>query len=81
MPSERKGRYVAIADDIRGQIEAGDLPPGTKLPTKRELATRYKVSGQVIDAAMIVLRTEGWVEGQQGKGVYVAARPEKEGDA
>lgn len=74
--SQRKpAKYVEIADDIRAQIRAGTLAPGDQLPFKRDLATHYGVSDQVIDAAMIVLRTEGWVEGRQGKGVYVAERP------
>jgi DNA-binding GntR family transcriptional regulator len=77
-PTRPPAKYVEIADDIRRQIEAGELRPGDQLPFKRALATRYEVSEQVIDAAMIVLRTEGWVEGWQGKGVFVAARPEKE---
>jgi DNA-binding GntR family transcriptional regulator len=71
--------YRAVVDAIRQKILSGEWPPGTKLPTKKQLAEEYESSTQVIDVAMVVLRTEGWVEGQQGKGVYVAARPEKEG--
>lgn len=75
----RKPLYLVVVDEIRSRIESGALPPGTQLPTKRALAAEFSVSTQVIDVAMILLRTEGLIEGQQGKGVYVAARPEKEG--
>lgn len=71
MPPRKQAAYLQVADDIRAQIRAGELLPGDQLPYKRELAVRYKVSGQVIDAAMIVLRAEGLVEGRQGKGVFV----------
>jgi len=66
--------YQLVADDIREQIVSGQLPPGTQLPFKRLLAVEYKVSEQVIDVAMVLLRAEGLIEGVQGKGVYVADR-------
>jgi GntR family transcriptional regulator len=70
-----KPLYQTVVDDIRGQIRDGVLRPGDKLPTKREMCVQYGVSGQVIDAAMMVLRLDGTVEGIQGKGIYVAGRP------
>ncbi len=71
-PAPYRAAYHQVADDIRDQIRAGTLAPGDQLPTKRALAQRYQVSGQVIDMAMVVLRTEGLITGRQGKGVYVA---------
>ena len=41
-------------------------------------ASRHGVSSQTIESAMLVLKTEGLLDGRQGKGVYVA-RPESEG--
>jgi len=67
--------YQVVADDIRAQITSGTLSPGDQLPFKRLLAEQYKVSEQVIDVAMVLLRNEGLIEGRQGKGVYVAERP------
>lgn len=68
----RPPAYQRVADDIRRQIETGELQPGQQLPFKRQLAAQYEVSEQVIDVAMVVLRNEGLIEGIQGKGVYVA---------
>lgn len=73
MPSaaRKPAAYQQIADDITEQIRTGVLKPGDQLPFKRQLATQHEVSEQVIDAAMIVLRTAGLIEGRQGKGTYV----------
>ena len=65
--------YSDIADDIRRQITSGELSPGARLPSGRVLCERYGVSRQPIGSAMLVLRTEGLITGQQGKAVYVTA--------
>jgi DNA-binding FadR family transcriptional regulator len=64
-----------IVDDIRRQIASGQLAPGAALPTCRELCVTYEVSRQTIGSAMIVLRTQGLIVGQQGRAVYVSANP------
>ncbi|TQS19874.1 GntR family transcriptional regulator [Microbispora sp. KK1-11] len=70
---EKTGRpaYMQIADELRGQIRSGSLPPGTALPSINQLCERYEVSASVVKAAISVLRTEGLIVGQQGKGVFV----------
>ncbi|MCO8274526.1 GntR family transcriptional regulator [Actinoplanes sp. TRM 88003] len=30
-------RYEAIADDLEQRIEAGEFPPGSRLPSRRQL--------------------------------------------
>jgi len=70
---EKTGRpaYMQIADELRRQIRSGSLPPGTALPSITQLCRRYDVSASVVKAAISVLRTEGLIVGQQGKGVFV----------
>lgn len=77
---EKTGRpaYMQIADELRGQIRNGSLPPGTALPSINQLCERYDVSTSVVKAAISVLRTEGLIVGQQGKGVFVR-EPESAG--
>ena len=36
---ERQPPSRTIAETIRSQIESGELPPGTKLPSERDLAS------------------------------------------
>lgn len=70
---EKTGRpgYLQIADDLRAQIRTGSLASGAALPSTAQLCQRYDVSASVVKAAISVLRTEGLVVGQQGKGVFV----------
>ncbi|MFG1827160.1 GntR family transcriptional regulator [Microbispora bryophytorum] len=63
--------YLQIADDLREQIRGGSLPPGSPLPSTTQLAEQYDASLSVVKLAVGILRTEGLVIGQQGKGVFV----------
>jgi GntR family transcriptional regulator len=63
--------YLQIADDLRQQVNDGRLAPGDSLPSIAQLGDQYEVSSGVVKAAISVLRTEGLVIGQQGKGVFV----------
>lgn len=70
--------YVQIVADIRSQIEDGRLRPGARLPTVAELRAIYDCSTTAVRNAMLVLRSDGLIEGRQGKGVYVARRSSEE---
>lgn len=64
-----------IADDIRARIRSGEYPPGSRLPTWRELAERYGTSEEPVRTALRALSEEGWLESQQGKGTFVVGVP------
>lgn len=66
--------YQRIAEDLRTQIRTGRLKPGDKLPSATELQQIYGAGSTAVRNAMLLLRTEGLVEGHQGKGVYVATQ-------
>lgn len=68
-------KYEQVAHAIREQIRTGKLAVGDKLPSTAKLKTEYGVSYGSIRGAMLVLKTEGLVEGRQGEGVYVKAVP------
>ncbi|GAA1506310.1 hypothetical protein GCM10009677_43450 [Sphaerisporangium rubeum] len=63
--------YLQIADELREQIRRGTLAPGDPLPSTTRLAEDYDASLSVVKMAVGILRNEGLVIGQQGKGVYV----------
>src|SRR3954452_3118476 len=65
--------YAQVADGLRRAIETGELPAGTKLPSGRELANQWGVALMTLQKAVDLLRTEGLVYSQQGRGVFVAA--------
>ncbi|WP_432896168.1 winged helix-turn-helix domain-containing protein [Micromonospora matsumotoense] len=55
-------RYEQIADDLAERIAAGEFPPCSRLPSRRELIEHYGVTEPVIDRAMQVLRIKGMTE-------------------
>lgn len=66
-----RDRHQQLAADLRALIQDGDLPPGTQLPTTDQLMRQYGVTNQTVQRALRVLKTEGYVEGQAGRGVFV----------
>jgi GntR family transcriptional regulator len=66
--------YRQIADDLRRQIEAGELPPGCQLATETKLRELYRASRNTVRDAIKVLTTRGLVETRRGQGTFVVAR-------
>ena len=65
LPSRR------IADDLRTAIESGQLTAGQKLPSERELATRYGTARNTAREAFRLLEAAGLVDIEHGSGVFV----------
>src|SRR5690625_3446891 len=65
LPSDR------IADDLRQAIQDGEIAPGDKVPSERDLAARYDVARNTVRAAVRRLAAEGLVISRQGAGVVV----------
>jgi len=55
-------------------IQGGDLLPGQRLPSTRELARRFRLHANTVSAGYKELEREGWVEFRHGSGVYVSHR-------
>ncbi|WP_175425577.1 FadR/GntR family transcriptional regulator [Trinickia violacea] len=75
-PSKRLDRGNAaeqILEDLREQILSGQLARGAKLPTEKQLAQAYGVSGPTIREAIRGLTTACLVEVRHGSGAYVTA--------
>ncbi|RCV52799.1 GntR family transcriptional regulator [Marinitenerispora sediminis] len=64
-------RYLWVADLLRKPILSGELPAGSRLPSRAQLARHYDVSEQVSRHALRLLVTEGLVESRPGSGYYV----------
>jgi GntR family transcriptional regulator len=70
-PTGPNALYRQLADEIRRQIQAGELVPGTKLPSEAELTETHEVSRITVRLALGLLRSEGLVETGQGRGSFV----------
>jgi len=60
---------------LEGSIRTGELRPGQRLPTEKQLGGRFAVSRAVVREAIARLKSDGYVETRQGAGAFVAARP------
>ena len=71
--SSRRGSpmYRHIAEDLMRQIESGELPLGTRLPTELELREKYNASRNSARDAIKWLTNLGAVETRPGQGTFV----------
>lgn len=60
-----------LATQIMLGIVSGDLKPGQRLPSTRELARRFRIHSNTVSAAYRELARRGWLEFRKGSGVYV----------
>lgn len=67
--------YRQIAADLRRKVRSGEYGPGHQLPSERELVESYRTSRVTVRQAIAVLRTEGLVEAQHGRGLFVRNHP------
>ena len=63
--------YTQLADLLKKQIVRGQLRPGDKLPSVRELAIRYTVNPNTVQRTYRELEQEGVVEVRRGQGTFV----------
>ncbi len=72
--------YEQVADQVRQFVASGALPPGTSLPSVRQLAGDLEVNLNTIARAYRLLESEGFLVIRDRAGVTVAA-PAEEADA
>ncbi len=63
--------YLQVAEQLARFISDGELKPGDRLPSERDLASQFGVSRPTVREAMIALEISGLVEIRSGSGVYV----------
>jgi DNA-binding transcriptional regulator YhcF (GntR family) len=68
--------YRQLATQVTLAILSGELKPGERLPSTRELARRFAVHPNTISAGYKLLEREGWTEQRRGSGVYVRRQVE-----
>jgi GntR family transcriptional regulator/MocR family aminotransferase len=67
-----RGRGRALQAALRDAVRSGRLAPGTQLPSSRELAADLGVSRGLVTDAYAQLTAEGYLNGRQGSGTWVA---------
>jgi DNA-binding transcriptional MocR family regulator len=73
--AERRPRYEQLAATLSRSIEAGTYPPGSRLPSVRQMSRDQGLSITTILQAYQVLEDRGWIEARPQSGYYVRPRP------
>jgi DNA-binding GntR family transcriptional regulator len=68
-------RYAQMVNTIQERITAGTYPPGSTLPSENQLIAEFGVSRTTVTRALNMLRQDGWINSQQGKGTFVRNPP------
>lgn len=63
--------YIQIMFEIKRRISVGQLKPGEKLPSVRDLADELKVNPNTIVRAYQELEREGITETRRGMGTFI----------
>jgi GntR family transcriptional regulator len=66
--------YRQIIEQLKFAIARGDLKPGDRLPTVRQLAVDLSINLNTVIRAYRELEIEGAIETQQGSGTFVGRK-------
>lgn len=66
IPVQKVSAYESIVGQIERAIQTGELKPGDRLPSERQLMTDFSVSRSVVREALRVLQATGLVESRPG---------------
>lgn len=64
--------YEQVVLQLQQEILSGNVAPGARLPTERDLAAQFGVSRASIREALSVLQSRGLIESRQGGGTIVS---------
>jgi DNA-binding GntR family transcriptional regulator len=68
------GTVARMAAYLRARIDLGTLEPGNRLPPTQALMKQFALSDNAVYRGIALLKAEGYLYSQQGKGVFVADR-------
>jgi GntR family transcriptional regulator len=75
--SDTLALHDQVAAEIRRAIAEGEAGPGERLPLAKDMAAILGVNKNTVLRALRILREEGLLDFQRGKGITVAGTPER----
>lgn len=69
--------YLQIIDEFKRQIARGDLRPGDRIPSQRELAMMVQVNPNTVQRAYREMELMGITETLRGQGTFITQDPER----
>jgi GntR family transcriptional regulator/MocR family aminotransferase len=70
-PAAAEATYVQLARGIRQLVSDGLLPPGSRLPSMRQLSRELGISVNTVYAACDLLAAENLIETRHGSGTFI----------
>lgn len=70
--------YVQVVEQVMDLLSGGSLVLGDRLPSERELSSRFQVSRASLRQALTAIEVSGYIETRPGSGTYVTAIPESQ---
>ncbi|MBF0696974.1 GntR family transcriptional regulator [Actinomyces bowdenii] len=67
--------WIQLVDDFRVRIVSGQWPPGSRIPSVRELATQAGVNPNTVQRALAELDRSGLSAAERTAGRFVTADP------
>ena len=67
--------YVQLRDQLSALVGRGELAPGARLPTMREVAVALRIDLNTVQRAYSELERDGILVLVRGRGTFVAAAP------
>ncbi|MFC4623542.1 GntR family transcriptional regulator [Comamonas nitrativorans] len=77
-PAAPEPIYRQIVGQVTRLVAAGQCPPGTRLPSVRDVAAAHAINPMTVSKAYTQLEAQGVLERQRGKGMVVAAQPQEQ---
>src|ERR1700683_841280 len=71
-PASETPLYRQLASFIHDLVRTGRLSAGDRLPPTRDLASQLGLNRTTVSAAYEVLEAEGLINGQVGRGSFIA---------
>jgi GntR family transcriptional repressor for pyruvate dehydrogenase complex len=73
-PIKHRNVSDQVYEQLRDMIYRGDLPPGDRLASERDMANRFKVGRPTVRSAIQRLIDQGLIESRRGVGTFVQKR-------
>src|SRR4051794_10935682 len=66
-------KYAVIVNALQARIEDGTYAPGAMLPSETAFMAEFNTSRVTVVRALELLRNDGWIDSEKGRGRFVRA--------
>ena len=74
-------KCAKLVEDLKRQIMSGEIRPGDKISSENVLAKEYDISRQTVRKAIDILRNEGFLYAEHGRGTFCSDMIKQEGNS